>query len=102
MNKDYEIEWSNQAISNFDDIVKTLSYSWGEKVMQEFIRSIDKELIRIKTFPFAFPATSHKKGVRRCVVSPINTIYYTVNKKLISIVAIYDNRRNPNCLKDLL
>lgn len=70
--------------------------------MQDFVRAIDKELIRIKTFPYAFPVSLHKKGVRRCVVSPINTIYYTVNNKVIYIVAIYDNRRNPNCLKDLL
>lgn len=44
MNKDYEIEWSNQAISNFDDIVQTLSYCWGEKVMQEFVRCIKRGL----------------------------------------------------------
>lgn len=102
VDKDYEIEWSEQAIRNFDEIVRSLSYTWGEKIVKDFVRAIDRELIHIKTFPYAFPATSQKKGVRRCVVSPINSIYYKVEKKMIYIVAIYDNRRDPGRLEDLL
>lgn len=53
-------------------------------------------------FPYAFPATSYKQGVRRYVLSDINTIYYVVKKDIINIVAIGDNRRDPVRLKEML
>jgi len=102
INNDYEIEWSEQATRNFDDIVQLLSTSWNDKVVTNFVQSIDKELIHIKTFPYAFPATTQKEEVRRCVVSKINTIYYTVRKTTIYIVAICDNRRDPDRLNEIL
>lgn len=98
----YEIEWSNQAIHNFEEIVGYLSNSWNEKVVKDFVRSVDRAVTHITMFPYAFPATSYKQGVRRYVLSDINTIYYVVKKDIINIVAIGDNRRDPVRSKEML
>ena len=102
MNSGYEIEWSDQARNNFNEIIKFLSAGWDKNVVKKFVRNIDKELIHIKTFPYGFPMSQYRDGVRRCVVSKINTIYYTVQEKTIYIIAIEDNRRDPSRLKNLL
>lgn len=102
MDNGYEIEWSEQAVHDFDEIVQLLSTKWSEKEVRDFVRSLDKELNRICTFPYAFPATSFKSGVRRCVLSKINTLYYQVKNSTIYLITIYDNRRNPANLKQML
>lgn len=43
----YEIEWSNQAIHNFEEIVGYLSNSWNEKVVKDFVRSVDRAVTHI-------------------------------------------------------
>lgn len=58
----YEIEWSNQAIHNFEEIVGYLSNSWNEKVVKDFVRSVDRAVTHITMFPYAFPATSLQTG----------------------------------------
>lgn len=102
MNNGYKIEWSEKATHDFDEIIQFLSNSWGEKTVRKFVRSVNEELIRICTFPYAFPASSIKAGVRRCVLSKFNTIYYQVKGNLIYIITIQDNRSNPERLRSTL
>lgn len=102
MNNGYEIEWSEKATHDFDEIVQFLSNTWGEKIVQKFVRSMDNELKRICTFPYAFPASSIKIGVRRCILSKFNTIYYQVKGNLIYIITIQDNRSDPSRLINAL
>lgn len=68
MNNGYDIEWSDQVTLDFDEIVQFLFNAWGETIVRKFVRSIDNELIRISTLPYAFPASSLKTGIRRCVI----------------------------------
>ncbi|SEG17960.1 type II toxin-antitoxin system RelE/ParE family toxin [Parabacteroides chinchillae] len=102
MNNGYNIEWSDQATLDFEEIVQFLFNIWGETIVRKFVRSVDNELIRISTFPYAFPASSLKTGIRRCVLSKFNTIYYQVKDQTIYIVTIHDNRSNPELLKKKL
>lgn len=102
MNNGYEIEWSDKATRDFDEIVQYLSNAWGKKIVRKFVRSVNDELVRICTFPYAFPASSVKTGVRRCVLSKFNTIYYQVKGNLIYIITIQDNRSDPDRLEDFL
>lgn len=60
MNNGYNIEWSDQATLDFEEIVQFLFNIWGETIVRKFVRSVDNELIRISTFPYAFPASSLK------------------------------------------
>lgn len=89
----YEVEFTERAKKDYERIIEYLLTNWNQSVAKQFILDIDKEIVRIKTFPFAFPVSYQKKDVRRCVMSNINTIYYTVMKHKIYIITIFDNRQ---------
>ena len=50
--------------------------------------------------PTAFPYYNKEKNVRRCVLSPQTTIYYSEisNENKIIIITLFDNRQNPDSL----
>ncbi|KAA6313189.1 hypothetical protein EZS27_036000 [termite gut metagenome] len=87
------VEWSDSATEDFDNTVRYLEDNWNDKVVGKFIRNIREEVIRIAVFPCAFPVTRRRKDVRRCVVSKINSIYYSLKENTVLILAIIDNRQ---------
>lgn len=102
MGSGYKIEWSARAVSDFNQIIRYLSENWNEREIKKFVRQIDKNINYIQSCPLIFPATSHRPGVRRCVISKIHTLYYLVEDKTIYLVTIWDNRQNIKKLKDAL
>lgn len=102
MNNGYKVEWSVQAVTDFNGIVDFLTAEWGEKFVRRFVQLLDKELQRICLFPYAFPTTDVKPGVRRCVFSMQHTLYYMVENKVIYLIAIFDNRQDPERLSGIL
>lgn len=102
MNNGYKIEWSAQAVADFNEIVGFLTEEWGESIVKRFVRLLDEELRRISLFPYAFPASDVKKDVRRCVFSVQHTLYYMVENKIIYLISIFDNRKDPAGLSEIL
>ncbi|KAA6322061.1 hypothetical protein EZS27_028360 [termite gut metagenome] len=93
------VEWSDVAKDDLKQITRYLENNWSAKVVNKFARNMDKEVDRITLFPCAFPVVHRKKDVRscdvrRCVVSKINSIYYSVKENTILILAIIDNRQS--------
>ncbi|KAA6308361.1 hypothetical protein EZS27_039957 [termite gut metagenome] len=88
------VEWSDVAKDDLEQIIRYLENNWSVKVVNKFARNIDKEVDRLTLFPCAFPVTRRRKDVRRCVVSKINSIYYSIKENTILILAIIDNRQS--------
>jgi plasmid stabilization system protein ParE len=88
------VKWSKSATEDFNDTVRYLEKNWSKKVVDKFVRSIRKEVSQLAIFPFAFPVTNQRKDVRRCVVSKINSIYYSIENDIVLILAIIDNRQS--------
>ncbi|KAA6306721.1 hypothetical protein EZS27_041616 [termite gut metagenome] len=88
------VEWSDVARDDLEKIIRYLENNWSTKVINKFSHNIDKEIDRLALFPCAFPVTRRRKDVRRCVVSKINSIYYSVKENTILILAIIDNRQS--------
>jgi len=70
----YKVEFSRRAENDYSHIITYLIDNWSEREAKQFVLDIDKEIIRIQMFPYAFPASSYKPEIRRGVVSRINTI----------------------------
>lgn len=96
-----KVEWTENAQDELNNIYDYLELNWTEKEIQKFSAILENSISSISIFPFMFPESRQKPNIRRCVLSKQTTMYYYVNQKLkiISILSLFDNRRNPNSLK---
>lgn len=89
------VEYSDQSLSNATEIVDYLRSSFTQKEIDSFYQSLyDFELI-ISSYPTLYPE-SNKVQIRRAVLSRVLSVYYTIKKGKIIIVAILDNRWDKN------
>jgi plasmid stabilization system protein ParE len=98
------IRWSPQAIADLERIIAYLENEWGDKVVREFVENLDKKLTSITLMPEMYPESEMKSGVRRCLLTKHNALYYRViNNEIeieaIEIITIFDNRQDTNKLK---
>ncbi len=91
---------SKTAANKLEILLKYLEVEWSEKVKHNFIEKLDNSIEQIRRYPLSCEKSQLKLGLHRCVVSKQTTLYYTFDTKRIFIVTIFDNRMNPNKLKE--
>ena len=91
---------SKRASNKLDKLLKYLELEWSVKVQQDFIRKLDKSLKHIQQFPQSCIQTDFVKGLHMLVVTKQTSLFYRLNSKTITIVTIFDNRMNPDRLKN--
>lgn len=84
-----EVIISKTAEKNLDEIFDYLEGRWSSKVKQNFIKELEKALEILKEEPNIFPESLTYKGLRKCVVTKHNIIFYRFNSKRIKIVAVF-------------
>ncbi|PIQ21199.1 MAG: hypothetical protein COW65_10595 [Cytophagales bacterium CG18_big_fil_WC_8_21_14_2_50_42_9] len=99
MRSGYKIVWTNKALANLDNIIQYLTNNWTEKEISKFFRKLDRRINIISQRPLLYPLTSNRKNVRRSVLTTQVTIYYRINKQVVEILTLFDNRKNPFKLK---
>lgn len=100
MESTYSLIWSDEALSNLKSIIDYLEHQWSEKEIKKFAQLLDNQLRLIATNPLLFPKSETLSGLRKSVLSRQTTIYYSINKSEIRIIALFDNRQNPTKLID--
>lgn len=93
------VVWSPIAVEDFENIVEYLSIHWEAKVLNRFIDKVENLINQISLNPQLYPEINKELGVRKCVISKHNTLYYSENQEQVNILRIYDNRQNPQTLK---
>jgi plasmid stabilization system protein ParE len=89
--KNLSVEYSKQSLENAKEIVSYLQKNFSEKEVTNFYKVLaDFEKIII-LYPTIY-SESKKKKFRRAVLSKVLSVYYSVKKNKISIIAIFDNR----------
>ncbi len=96
-----DIRISKSASAKLEKLLHFLETEWSVKVKQDFIGKLDKTLHQIQNHPDSFPASDKINGLRKCVVTKQTTIFYKYSDDVIFVVAIFDNRQDPNSMKDL-
>jgi plasmid stabilization system protein ParE len=99
MRSGYKIEWSDEAKDNLSNIIKYLEKAWTEKEIKKFFVKLESNLLLMSENPSLFPLSNKTKNVRRNVLSPQTSLYFKVEKDVIFIVSLFDNRQNPKKLK---
>jgi plasmid stabilization system protein ParE len=92
------ITWSPLAESDFSNILIYLDQNWEKKVAANFIDLTDSIIYQISRNPKQFPFIHKRKGIRKCVLTKHNTLFYRDKRSTVEILRIYDTRQDPNTL----
>jgi len=92
------IKWSPLAESDFSNILNYLNQNWEKKVASSFIDLTDNIIFQISKNPKQFPFIYKRRGIRKCVLTKHNSLFYRVKRTTIEILRIYDTRQDPNIL----
>lgn len=95
MKSGFEIVWSESAYLHLEQIFSFLQSNWTEREIRNFAKRLDKRLEIISKHPRIFPKSNNRKTVRRSVLKPHSIIHYTFKKNIVTIVSIFDSRRDP-------
>jgi len=92
------IKWSPLAESDFSNILNYLYQNWEKKVAANFIDLTDSIINQIARNPKQFPFIHKIKGIRKCVLTKHNTLFYRDKRSTIEILRIFDTRQDPDTL----
>ena len=96
----FRIIWSDEALKNLKAIINYLEQNWTEKELSKFVRILDKRLAIIERNPYLYAQKRSLKNIRRSVLSKQTSIYYQIVDQNVRLITLFDNRQNPNRLKD--
>jgi len=98
MKNTYKLIWSDEALKNLQGIIEYLEFNWTGREIKNFVQLLDKQLKLIERNPFLFALSDKSNGLRKSVLSKQISIYYRVMNYEVRIIALFDNRQNPNKL----
>ncbi|MGD9992675.1 MAG: type II toxin-antitoxin system RelE/ParE family toxin [Salinivirgaceae bacterium] len=99
MRNTYKLVWTDEALNGLKDIIDYLERKFPEKDIKKFAEKFDRQIELIKKNPESFTLSPKSKTIRRSVVAKLTSIYYRIDGDTITLVTIYDNRKNPDDLR---
>jgi len=91
---DYKILWSEEALSNLEEILDYLNERWTQKEIDKFKNKLNKQLEIISRFPTIFPVSNYNPNLRKAVLSKQTTIFYKIQDNIIYLAYLFDNRKD--------
>lgn len=94
------VRWTPESEETFSAIINYLEQKWTEKEIRKFAQKTQKIILQISRNPKLFKA-SGKEEIRRAVITKQTSLFYHIDEvlNLITLLAFWDNRRNPDDLK---
>lgn len=62
MKSGYKVLWSEQALTDLQNILDYLSENWTQRELKNFSQHLDKRINLIRHYPNIFPSSSTKKS----------------------------------------
>jgi plasmid stabilization system protein ParE len=90
-----KISYSLRARDELEDLLQYITDRFGCKSAEEVKAHFVKTIEQIANNPHQFPTWSRKKKIRRCVISPQTTLYYSVSNTRIELLSFRSNFMNP-------
>ena len=94
-----KIKLSGRTERKLNKLLEYLETEWSEKVKKDFVAKLDNSLEKIKQYPESFPHTDLVTGLHKCVITKQTTIYYMYDDTNVYVVTLFDNRQDPQKLK---
>jgi plasmid stabilization system protein ParE len=91
--------WSKLATDDLESVFQYLLSEWNARVAENFLNLVDEVVVHISLRPQMYPLINKSLGVRKCVVTKHNSLYYRVLESYIEIARLFDNRQDPQRLK---
>lgn len=88
------INWTDEAIKSYENIIIYLQKEWAEKEVRKFINRTANLISNISHQPYIFKASSYKQ-IRQAVIGKLNSLFYPVKNDDIYLLTIWDNRLDP-------
>ncbi|OQY04828.1 MAG: hypothetical protein B6I20_02340 [Bacteroidetes bacterium 4572_117] len=95
---EYQITISKRAEKRIDDIFEYLEQKWPNKVKEDFKIKLLKQVDFLRQNPHMFPVSQVKDGLRKCLITKHNALYYRIKEQEVEIITIHDTRQNPKTL----
>jgi plasmid stabilization system protein ParE len=93
-----QIIWSPAAEKDAEQILDFINTKWSKRVAAKFLNKLDDNILLISEDPKLFPIIEDNLGVRKCVVTKQNSLFYRVSDETIEIIRLFDTRQNPKSL----
>ena len=100
-----QIKWSEQSFEDLLEIVIYVANSFGKSKAKEVLEEIRHSADLLKNFPLlgkSFVEDSELGIEYRTLPSKLNQLVYYIEDETITIVTVWQNRRDVNRLKKLL
>ncbi len=91
---DYKIIWTNEAISNLEEILNYLIEKWTQKELDVFKKKLSRQIELISRYPKMFPVSNYNPKLRKAVLSKQTTLYYKLNGNEIFLVYLFVNLKD--------
>ncbi len=94
MNEDISLSiyWTERSISDSFAIKKYLQRDFSQKEIDNFYKLLESFEKVVITFPKLYPKSSTNKNIHRAVLSKQLSVFYSLTKGRINILAVLDNR----------
>lgn len=96
MESEFKLFWTEEAIDNLASILAYLKAKWTQKEIDHFKIKLSKQLDLIVRNPELFPVSEISPRLRRAVLSVHTTVYYELSGKVIYLVYLFNNYRDPD------
>ena len=100
-----KVEWLTAAEDDLKEIAHYVALTFGRDTAEHAVTSVVEETMRLADFPEIGCRCNEYKDSHR-VYYALHTrhdrIVYTITPDCVLIVAVFDNRRDPAILSDLL
>jgi len=93
----YKIFWTPAAKESYYQILEYLNLNWSQKEINKFIIRTEEVLHLISLNPKVYPFVT--TNIYRSVLTKHNSLFYKIDKNIITILACWDNRKDPKKLK---
>jgi plasmid stabilization system protein ParE len=95
----YKLHWSNEAVSNLEEILEYLENKWTQKEVNNFKSKLGKQLDLIQQNPLLFPKSEIKKELRKAVLSSQTIVFYQIIGKDIFLAHLFVTKKDIKKLK---
>lgn len=84
----HQIFWTSAAKKSYEEVIEFLA---------QFVLRTEEVLILMSNNPNIYPTVS--PDLHRCILSKHNSLFFKINDNKITILACWDNRKDPGNLK---
>jgi plasmid stabilization system protein ParE len=97
----FKVVLSARANEEVENILLYLYEHWNERIIDKFMSGLAKALYLIEKVPLNFPRVDFRIEVRRYSLKPYYSIFYQIVESEITIISIFDQRQDPQKLKEI-